>query len=527
MKVLMIKFLLTMTAGLSVTACQTTLDADFLIKNGDVYTGEGSLEHNLSVATKGNNIIFVGADPSHIRARQYLDATGMIVAPGFIDPHTHARIDLESEETETRKNSAFRLQGVTTVVIGNDGGGDPDIYNQASRLTDQGIGTNVGLFVGHGAVRKQVMNSDNRPPTSGELQGMESLTATAMEDGALGISTGLFYSPGSYSETDEIIALAKIVARDGGIYDSHIRDESNYNIGLKAAVEEVIEIGRQAKIPVHISHIKALGVDVWGQSDEIIQMINAARKNGVNVTADQYPWTASSTSLSSAFIPSRLKAGGEKIYQNRLSNPKLRSKILLEIKENIRRRGGANAVLLTRSKPEWQNKRLDELAHEFNMTPEQMVVHIAQNGDSKIASFNMNDADIEAFMIQPWVMTGSDGGSGHPRKFASFPRKYETYVINKQVLTLTDFLYRSSGLTAQTLNLCDRGFLKPDFKADIVIFDPSTYSPKADYENPARLSEGVKYLLVNGELAVENGQSLPNLSGTVVNRCSKTEALPK
>jgi len=266
-----------------------------------------------------------------------------------------------------------------------------------------------------------------------------------------------------------------------------------------------------------------LGVDVWGQSNDIIQAIKKARNDGIDITADQYPWTASSTSLSSAFIPSRLKAGGEEVYQNRLSDPELRSEILSEVKENIRRRGGANAVLLTRSKPEWQNKRLEEVAKEFNMSPEEMVVHIAQNGDSKIASFNMNDADIEAFMSQTWVMTGSDGGSGHPRKFASFPRKYETYVKDKQVLTLTEFLYRSSGLTAKTLNLCNRGFLKPGYKADIVIFDPSAYSPKADYENPDRLSEGVTYLLVNGELAVEKGQSLPNLPGTIVNRCLKAK----
>jgi len=523
MKASPIKYLLTITVGLAVTACQTTLDADFLILNGDVYTGENSIRQDLSVATKGSDIVYVGTDPSHIRARQNLDASGMIVAPGFIDPHTHAREDLNSEESEKRENSAFRLQGVTTVVIGNDGGGDPDISAQASSFAEQGIGTNVGLFVGHGAIRKKVMNRDNRPPTTNELLDMERLIETAMKDGALGLSTGLFYSPGSYSETDEIISLAKIVAQNGGIYHSHIRDESNYNIGVKAAVEEVIEIGRRAEIPVHISHIKALGVDVWGQSNEIIQAINKARNEGIDITADQYPWTASSTSLSSAFVPSQLKAGGEEVYQNRLADPELRSKILSEVKENIRRRGGADAVLLTRSKPEWQNKRLDEIAEEFDMSPEQMVVHIAQNGDSKIASFNMNDADIEAFMTQNWVMTGSDGGSGHPRKFASFPRKYETYVKNKQVLTLTEFLYRSSGLTAQTLNLCDRGLLKPEYKADIVIFDPSAYSPKADYENPERLSEGVTYLLVNGELAVEKGQSLSNLPGTIVNRCWKVE----
>lgn len=521
------KLLLTMTVCFGITACQTTMEADLLINNGNVYTGNGSIRQDLSVATKGSEIIYVGSHPSHIRAHKNLDATGMIVAPGFIDPHTHARNDLKSEDLEKRKNSAFRLQGVTTVIVGNDGGGPSDISKQATDFINQGVGTNVGLFVGHGAVRKQVMNRDNRAPTSSELSEMENLIGTAMTEGALGLSTGLFYSPGSYSDTDEIVSLAKIVAQNGGIYDSHIRDESNYNIGVKAAVQEVIEIGRQAEIPVHISHIKALGVDVWGQSGEIINTINEARADGIDITADQYPWTASSTSLSSAFIPSRLKADGEDAYQNRLSNPQLRPKILSEVKENIRRRGGPNAVLLTRSKAEWQNKRLDELAEKFKMTPEEMVIHIAQNGDAKIASFNMNDTDIEAFMAQPWVMTGSDGGAGHPRKFATFPRKYETYVKDKQVLTLTEFLYRSSSLTAETLNLCDRGFLKAGYKADIVVFDPSTYAPKADYENPDVLSEGVKYLLVNGELAVEDGQSMSNLPGTVVHKCSKPELSPQ
>ena len=296
-------------AVVGVAACQPTLNADMLIENGLVFVGDNTEGENLSVAITDGEITYVGKPAGNIKAIETINAEGHYVIPGFIDPHTHSLGELTSDDPEVRENRNYQFQGVTTVINGNDGFGEPNISEQMTSLIDTGIGTNTALFIGHGTLRKFVMGGEKRTPTATELADMKQEISKGMEEGALGLSTGLFYAPGSFSETAEVIELARTVSKYGGVYDSHIRDEATYNIGLEAAVEEVIEIARQADIPANIAHIKALGVDVWGKSDVLIAKIEAARAEGLLVTADQYPWQASGTRVSNALLPRWVKAG--------------------------------------------------------------------------------------------------------------------------------------------------------------------------------------------------------------------------
>lgn len=500
---------------------ETKIKADILIENGAVFIGDNSPAQNLTIAVKNDEIIYIGERASHIDAAYSIDAEGHYVLPGFIDPHTHSMAELTSENSETRENRNYQFQGVTTVVNGNDGFGDHDVEQQMADLTAIGIGTNTALFIGHGALRKSVMGGDKRVPTAAELSDMKMKIGQGMEAGALGLSTGLFYAPGSFSNTEEVIELAKMAAEYGGVYDSHIRDEATYNIGLEAAVDEVIEIARQANIPANIAHIKALGVDVWGKSDALIAKIETAHSEGLKVTADQYPWQASGTRISNALIPRWVKAGSTEDYLKRLSDPELANRIKSETTENLRRRGGPEAVLITQTNPEWQGQTLGELATKYELSPVDTALKLAREGDARIASFNMSMADIENFMRQDWVMTSSDGSSGHPRKYASYPKKYQDYVVDKKLMPVETFFYRSSGLVADTFGICERGYLKVGYKADIAILDPAAFSPEADYQNPTALSAGVSYLLINGETVITNGDPQSNLPGQVLQRCER------
>ena len=508
---------------LCLTACQQPLEADYLITGGNVYIGDNTPGENLAVAIKDGEILYVGDQDKGIDAKQVIDAKGLYVLPGFIDPHTHSLGELSDESPLKRRNANYLTQGVTTVVNGNDGFGDPNIERLAQALQSKGMGTNTALFIGHGALRKHVMGGEKRAPTEDELADMRSLVSTAMDNGALGLSTGLFYAPGSFAETEEVIELAKAVAVKGGIYDSHIRDEATYNIGLEGAVQEVIDIAREADIHANIAHIKALGVDVWGKSENIVEMIQTAQADGLSISADQYPWRASGTRISNALIPRWVKAGSSQEYMARLSDSDLRERIRSETKENLRKRGGPEAVLITQDKNEWQNKTLGEIANTNNLDPVDMAIEIARKGDARIASFNMNPKDIETFMRQPWVMTSSDGSTGHPRKYASYPQKYQEYVVGKSIMPIETFFYKSSGLVADNFGLCRRGYLKKGFAADILIMDPNLFAPKANFHNPEELSVGVIHLFVNGQPAILDESLRSELSGQFIPRCSKTE----
>ncbi len=499
----------------------TGISADILISGGTVYTGRNEAPQSLDIAINGDQITYIGpVGAENFNADRIIDATGLIVAPGFIDPHTHSLGNLQ--DPDRKLNANYLTQGVTTVFNGNDGGGPTNIRETLDELEENGIGTNTALFVGQGAVRRSVMQMRNEPPTYGELEIMKGQVRVAMEEGALGLSTGLYYAPGSYSSTEEVIELAKEIAPYDGIYESHIRDESTYNIGLLSAIKEVIDIARAAEIKGHVGHIKALGVDVWGQSTDAIAMIEAAQAEGLRITADQYPWLATGTGVVGALLPRYVQEGGVEAMHARLRDPAQLTQIKADMAENMRKRGGPDALLLSGGNGNMVvGRTLGEEAAARGKDLIDTAIEIIFEGGSNIANFAIDEDDLRAFMQKPWVMTSSDGSFGHPRKFATFPTKYREYVVNKEYVTLQDFIHRSTGLTADTFKLCDRGYIDTDMFADIVIFDADEFAPVADFVNPRELSVGVKYLVVNGGLAIDNGELTGELYGRGLTRCTR------
>lgn len=482
---------------------------DLLIRGGTVYTGsDAPLVGDVAIA--GDRIRSVGP-AVRLAARRIIDATGMIVAPGFIDPHTHLGVDLTAGDARTRLVEAFLMQGVTTAFIGNDGGGDPDVAKVLGSAAARPVGINYAAYAGFGAIREKVIGAADRAPTAAELARMQAMVASAMCQGALGLSTGLFYAPQSFAKTAEVVALAREAGTRGGVYDSHIRDESSYTIGLFAAIDEAIAIGREARLPVNISHIKALGVDVQGQAPAIIAKVEAARGAGQQVTADQYPWTASGTSLAAALVPLWAQDGGRPALLKRLDDSRLVQRIRAGMTENLRKRGGATALLITEG--EFKGRTLADVAKSRNEAPAAAAIAVIRVHNPAVASFNQIEPDIAAFMVQPWVMTGSDASTGHPRAYGSFARKYAKYVRADRLLSVRQFIERSSALAADTFRLAGRGRLRPGAFADIVVFDPERYAARATYAQPTLLATGVRAVVVNGVLAVDGGRLTGKAAG--------------
>ena len=494
--------------------------ADLLIRNGQVIDGSGAPARTVDVAVTGDRITFVGdATRSNVTARRTIDARGLIVTPGFIDPHTHALEDLSSNDPKRRSNVDYLMQGVTTVVTGNDGGGPYEVARTLEKWRRDGIGSNGALLVGYGSVRQAVMRMSDAPAVGPQLDSMRVLIDKGMREGALGMSSGLYYAPQSYSTTDEVIAMAKVAAKYGGIYDTHLRDESSYTIGLLAAVREAIRIGHDAGMPSHISHIKALGTDVWGRSDSVIAIIEAARAAGDKVTANQYPYTASGSSVGASLLPRWAEVGGRDSLRARVADPATKARLVTDMTENLRRRGGAKSLLISSTRDtSILGKTLDEVATARRISPIEAAIQIVVAGDASVASFNMDDRDIIAFMRQPWVMTGSDGSSGHPRKYGTFPKKWSEYVRGKHVLTPEQFVRQSSGLTAETFGIKDRGVLANGKFADIAVFDPATFRDLSTYQKPTELATGMKYVIVNGKVAVDGGSYTGVTAGVGITR---------
>ncbi|MEX0275834.1 MAG: amidohydrolase family protein [Flavobacteriaceae bacterium] len=500
------------------SCAKKNLDVDILIENGTVYNGVDTIPRVSSIGIKADTIVFIGnPDQLSISAKRTIDATGMVVSPGFIDPHTHA--DRELVNSEEAHNTPFLFQGITTVVVGNDGESVYPTTKFKALLEKHGMGTNVVPLVGHGTIREQVMGKSDNQADAAQIEQMQQLVQQEMDAGAYGMSTGLFYAPGSYSETDEVIALAKTVAQNSGIYDTHLRDESSYTVGLIPAVQEAIEIGRQAKIPVHISHIKCLGTDVWRQSDTLITMIENARKQGIGVSANQYPYDASATGLKSAVVPRWAESGGMDSLFIRYENPMIKPRILREVKANIARRGGPDKLLIVKSPdPLFTGKNLLEISDRLDVPPQVAVFKVLEKGYARVASFNMHPYDIQNFMKQPWVVTGSDGNTGHPRKYGSFPRKYHRYVKKEKLMSLGRFIHQSAAATAEIIGIYHRGQLKKGNFADIIIFNPDTFRDVADYTDAFQLSEGLLFSIINGKLAVDKGVFTNDLHGRILQK---------
>jgi N-acyl-D-aspartate/D-glutamate deacylase len=500
------------------TSAQTN-QLDILIIHGKLLDGSGRKARKADVGIRGDRIVFVGdARKANLTAARTIDATGMIVAPGFIDSHTHTLDDLSDATRKT--NEPYLMQGVTTVVTGNDGGSPTSVGDTLRKWSEQGIGTNAALLAGFGTARRRVLGATDAQPTPEQLEEMKKFIAQAMDDGAFGMSTGLYYAPQSYAKTEEVIELAKVAAAKGGIYDTHMRDEGSYTIGLLGAIKETIRIGREAHIPVHISHIKALGPDVWGQSKQAIDLMKEARREGIDATACQYPYEASGSSLTASLVPRWAEIGGQNQLVQRVDDAEARPRLIAEMEQNLKRRGGAESLLIIDSRDrQYVGKRLNQIAQEMHKTPVEAALEIIKNaGGAGVASFNMNEKDIRRFMKDKFVMTCSDGSTGHPRKYGTFPKKLHDYVLTSKVISMEFMVRNSSSLTAETFRIPERGLIREGYFADVIIFDPKTVSDRATYEQPELLSEGMRFVIVNGQLAVADGKSTGTLAGRALRK---------
>ncbi len=496
------------------SAGDARVQADYVIERVEIHDGSGAEPRTGDLAIRDDRLVAIGkfevaGDPRRI------DGAGLIAAPGFIDLHTHCDSGITKEKTRLNKN--YLTQGVTTVVTGNCGGGPLDAAKFLREVDDGGTGTNVAHLVPHGAVRSKAMGAAKRPPTPAELERMKELVDQGMRDGAWGMSTGLIYTPSCYAETGELVELSRVVGRHGGLYVSHIRGEG---VDLLKSVTEAIEIGKQAKLPVHISHFKASGPAAWGLAAQAVQLVQAARDGGQAVTADQYPYIASSTSLSAMVIPEEYR--GKKQLTDALADPQQAAKLRKRISENLAKRTGEKSLVVASYTADrtFQGRNLAELARQRNCSVLDLVLEIQQNGGASMVNFGMQEDEVRLIMQQPFVTTASDGGTRvpdatvpHPRNYGCFPRKIGRYAIELNVIPLAAAIHSATGLPADIFGFKQRGYLREGHFADVVVFDPKTFRDTATYERPHQYATGVRYLFVNGRLAIDNGEVTGQLAG--------------
>jgi N-acyl-D-aspartate/D-glutamate deacylase len=497
---------------------------DLLIRNGRVLDGHGNPWLRADVGVRGDRIAAVG-DLSDRAATRTIDATGLYVAPGFIDTHSHAGGGLASAELSHAR--PLLTQGVTTVFVNPDGGGAVDLAEQRTELLADGLGVNVAQLVSHGSIRGSVLGMDDRLATPAELDRMRGLVRAGMEEGGWGLSSGPFYPPGSYSDTNELVELAKVVAEYGGAYQSHVRDESTYTIGVMAAVEEVITIAQQAGIPGVWTHAKALGPPVWGYSLALIRRMERARAEGIEVYMDQYPYPASATGLTAALLPRWAQAGGGDSLQARLARPGDLARIREAMVENLARRGGADRIQFRRFRedPSIEGRTLAALARERGADPIDVAIELFRQGGPSIVSFNMDERDVELIMRHAMTMTASDGdlvpwgeGVPHPRSYAAFTHKLETWVLERGVVGLEEAVRSMTSLPARVYRLPDRGEIRPGAFADLLVFDLEALHSASTFTDPHHLAEGMVHVIVNGESAISDGEVTGALAGRVLRK---------
>ena len=500
-----------------------------VFRGGRILDGTGNPWYRGDVLVVGDRIARVGVIPAGeapANARE-VDIAGLTVMPGFIDPHSHAGPGLATPEL--RAGEPVIRQGITTVMVNPDGGGEMDLAEQGRRFREGGIGVHVALMIGHGAVRRAVLGMEDRPPTGEELERMAGLVRAGMEAGAFGMTGGLYYAPGSYAANDEVVRLAAEIAPYGA-FISHIRDESDYNIGLVAAVEEVVEVAEAHGIRGVVTHFKALGPPVWGLSRQATAAIDAARARGVEVFADQYPYEASGTSIVGALVP-RWALAGETMpgmpspLEERLGNPQERARLRADMLVALERRGGAETLLLSRHRADTslEGRYLSDLAGEWGLEPIDAALRLLDAGGAGLVSFNMSEEDIAHIMAREWTMGSSDGGlvpagqgRPHPRFYGAFPRRIARYVRERGVLTLAEAVRGMTSLPATVFRMRDRGQVAPGRVADLLVVDVGRFRDVATYENPHALAEGIVHALVAGVFAIEDGEATGALAGEVL-----------
>ena len=489
-------------------------DYDLIIRGGKVVDGSGNPWYYADIAIKNDRIAEIGQLSNH-EAKRVIDAHGLVVAPGFIDPHTHALRGI----FEVPNAESALLQGVTTLTEGNDGSSPYPIDRHYADIDNLRISPNWAVFVGQGTIRQRVIGFGLRKATPDEMERMKQMVRDAMEQGALGISTGLFYVPGSFTSTEEVIELSKVAAEYNGIYISHIREEAAQLID---SVQETIRIGEEADIPVQITHHKVIGVENWGASIESLRLVDEARERGVDVTIDQYPYTASQTSIN-ALIPQWAQAGGREEMLSRINSAETYSTIKNEVVAKIlydRGGGDPKNVFISRNSwdPDMAGKNLAELAIDAGLepTPENaadVVFDIIRGGGATAVYHAIGPEDVDRIMLHPATAIGSDGpvgvfgeGAPHPRQYGTFARVLGLYVRERKILSLEEAIRKMSSQSARRLGIHDRGLITKGYFADIAIFDPDEIIDKATFENPHQYAIGTKFVLVNGTVVVENGQ---------------------
>ncbi len=497
--------------------------ADLLIRNGRIIDGTGNSWFYGDVAVKDGKVVAVGK-LSDLQASRTLDATGLFVCPGFIDVHTH----IEGNDRRVPTADNFIYDGVTTVVTGNCGGSERDIAGYFRQLDSVKISINVSTLIGHNTVRRSVMGDGRRDPTPDEQKEMEALVELAMRDGAVGLSTGLIYVPGTYSKTSEVIGLARVAARLGGVYASHIRDEGDH---VTDAIDEAINIGREAMLPVQISHFKVTYKPNWGRSSETLLQVEKARSEGYDVTIDQYPYIASSTTLNTR-LPSWAFGGGRDSVLYRLKDPAIRGRIKAEMLNELKSQGSKNwsYALVARygADSTMNGKTISEVNKLMGRKPKarheaETIMDMVEKGSAQMVFFSMNEKDLVQFLKYPFNMVASDAGvirygSGvpHPRGYGTNARVLGRYVREQKVIGLEEAVRRMTSLPAQKFNLRGRGLIREGMAADILVFDDKTVGDRATFEQPHQYSAGFQYVIVNGQVVVDQGRHTGVRSGMVL-----------
>jgi len=514
-------------------ACATTHppmhDFDLMITNGRVVDGTGAPWFRADVGIRGDRIVAIG-DLSHQTAASTIDAHEHIVSPGFIDLLGQSQSSVFADPTLEAKVR----QGVTTEVTGEGespgpsnapGARWPRFRDYLDAIDHRGSAINFALFVGASNPREMVIGTINRQPTAAELQQMEGIVDQAMRDGAIGISTSLIYLPAMYSTTDEIIAMAKVAAKYDGVYFTHMRDEgTQIDLGL----DEAFRIGREAKIPVNIWHLKVGGRAVWGKMPHVVDRINAARAEGIDVAANAYPYIASATSLST-LAPDWALEGGYAEFQKRLADPEQRAKIDEELKAQVAKRADRGIYVARIDNPalaQYQKKFIEQIAAEMNVTPDEALIRLFSEtkGSPAVIFFSMNEEDVRTALKQPWVSIGSDSGSPtpdarargvatHPRAYGTFARVLGHYSRDEHLFTLEEAVRKMTSQAADRVHLEDRGVLRPGMKADVVVFDADRIRDVATFEDPHHFSEGVLDVIVNGTPVLRDGVIMKALPG--------------
>ena len=506
---------LLLLCGLPAAVLAQQPPCDILITNGKIIDGTGNNWFYGSVAVKDGKILAIGRNISY-NAQKTIDAKGLIVAPGFIDVHTH----IEDDEVRDPNATSFILDGVTTCITGNCGSSNVDIGKYLTWIDSLKLSVNVASLIGHNDVRKSVMGRANRDASHEEMQQMEALVDRAMREGAVGLSTGLIYIPGTYTKTPEIVALAKVAARYHGVYASHMRDEGD---SVTSAIREALTIGREANIPVQISHFKLSGQQNWGRSRQTVAMVEQARREGIEVTIDQYPYTASSTAIST-LLPDEILADGQDSIRARLQRPATRKYVINSMLARLKKRKLKHfsyaVVAYHAADTSYNGKSIEEInlmkgrKHKAKYEAE-TVLDLMMNGGASAVFHGMGEEDVKRIMQYPFNMFASDAsirvlnaGMPHPRGYGTNARVLSKYVREEKVLSLEEAIRRMTSLPAQKFQLHDRGLLREGYAADIVIFDEQGVKDLSTFQRPHAYSKGFHYVIVNGKLTVENEKHL-------------------